>query len=252
MHKFFVPAENIIDEKAIIDGDDVKHIYKVLRLECGDAININNCQGKEYKGEIESIDKKSVVVKILEQVEVNNENPLNIYLYQGLPKSTKMDLIVQKSTELGIKEIIPIITERVEVKASLKEFKKLDRWNRIALEACKQCKRSLIPSVTEPLKFNDLLEEIKGMDLIVVPYESKENYGIKSLIKNIEYEKENIKNIGIIIGPEGGFEESEIRALEEIKAQIVTLGPRIFRTETAGIVCASIISYELGDLGGNI
>ncbi|MCR1933853.1 16S rRNA (uracil(1498)-N(3))-methyltransferase [Clostridium tepidum] len=252
MHKFFVPAENIIDKKAIINGDDVKHIYKVLRLKCGDSININNCQGKEYKGEIEHIDKKSVVVKIINQVEVNNESPLNIYLYQGLPKSTKMDLIVQKSTELGIKEIIPILTERVEVKTTLKEFKKIDRWNRIALEACKQCKRTLIPSVKEPLEFNNLLEEIKSMDLIVVPYESKHNYGIKSLIKNIQYKKESIKNIGIVIGPEGGFEESEIRALEKIKAETVTLGPRIFRTETAGIVCASIILYELGDLGGNI
>lgn len=252
MHKFFVPTENIVDKKAKIDGDDVKHIYKVLRLECGDVININNCQGKEYKGEIESIDKKAVFVKILEEVEVNKESPLNIYLYQGLPKSTKMDLIVQKATELGIKEVVPILTERVEVKTLLKEFKKLDRWNRIALEACKQCKRSLIPTIKEPLEFNDLLEELINMDLIIVPYENKENYGMKSLIRDIECEIKNIKNVGIIIGPEGGFEESEIKALEEIKANIITLGPRIFRTETAGIVCASIISYELGDLGGNI
>lgn len=250
MHKFFVPATNINDNIASIEGEDVKHIHKVLRLKPGEKVSINNCNGKEYLGIIDTIDKKLVLVNIIEKLDKNNESQLNIYLYQGFPKSTKMDYIVQKSTELGVKHIIPLITNRVVVKNQNKESKKIDRWNRIALEACKQCKRSIIPKVHDPVKFEEAIDQMKSMDLVLVPYENKYNYGIKSLMKDISEIKDNIKNIAIVIGPEGGFEESEIKKLQDEKANIITLGPRIFRTETAGIVCSSIILYELGDLGG--
>ena len=248
MHKFFVPKHNIVDNIAIIDGEDVKHIYKVLRLKLSEKVSINNCEGKEYVGEITLIDKSSVTVNLLEESSINNESPIEVYLFQGMPKSTKMDLIVQKNTELGIKAITPIITKRVEVKTELKEFKKVDRWNRIALEACKQSKRSLVPEINVPMEFEKLLEELKHMDLVVVPYENQEGYGIKKLVENIE--KDTVNKVAIIIGPEGGFEESEILKLKEIGARIVTLGPRILRTETAGFTCLSLIMYEFGDLGG--
>lgn len=248
MHKFFVPKHNIVDNIAIIDGEDVKHIYKVLRLKLSEKVSINNCEGKEYVGEITLIDKSSVTVNLLEESSINNESPIEVYLFQGMPKSTKMDLIVQKNTELGIKAITPIITKRVEVKTELKEFKKVDRWNRIALEACKQSKRSLVPEINVPMEFEKLLEELKHMDLVVVPYENEEGYGIKKLVENIE--KDTVNKVAIIIGPEGGFEESEILKLKEIGARIVTLGPRILRTETAGFTCLSLIMYEFGDLGG--
>lgn len=249
MHKFFVPKSNIDGKNAIIDGEDVKHIYRVLRLQIGDKVSVNNSEGKEYIGEIISIDKKEVNINLLEENAINNESPVEVYLFQGLPKSTKMDLIVQKNTELGVKAITPIITKRVVVKTELKEFKKVDRWNKIALEASKQSKRSLVPQINIPIDFELLLEELKKMDLVIVPYENQEGYGIKKLIQNID--KNNINKVGIIIGPEGGFEESEILKLKEIGAQIVTLGPRILRTETAGFACLSLIMYELGDLGGN-
>ena len=261
MHKFFVPKSNIDGNNAIIDGEDVKHIYRVLRLQVGDKVSVNNSEGIEYIGQITSIDKKEVNINLLEENPINNESPVEVYLFQGLPKSTKMDLIVQKNTELGVKAITPIITKRVVVKTELKEFKKvegfkkldefkkLDRWNKIALEASKQSKRSLVPQINVPIEFEVLLEELKKLDLVIVPYENQEGYGIKKLIQNIE--KNNINKIGIIIGPEGGFEESEILKLKEIGAKIVTLGPRILRTETAGFVCLSLIMYELGDLGGN-
>ncbi|NEZ45704.1 16S rRNA (uracil(1498)-N(3))-methyltransferase [Clostridium niameyense] len=252
MHKFFVPSDNIQENTVYIEGEDVKHIYKVLRLNVGDTINVNNCKGTEYEVKINDINKKVVSGEIIKKIDINNESPLNIYLYQGLPKSTKMDFIVQKGTELGIKEVIPIITKRVVVKGDLKEFKKLDRWNRIALESCKQCKRSFIPKVRTPITFEELIENIKLMDLILVPYENKENYGIKKVMEYVAGQKDKIKNIAIIIGPEGGFEEEEINILESLKAHIITLGPRIFRTETAGIICSTIISYELGDLGGSL
>lgn len=248
MHKFFVDKSSIVEDTAIIEGDDVKHIYKVLRLQVGDEVSINNCQGEEFLGKIEDINKKQVIVKCTEKLELNNESPIEVYLFQGLPKSSKMDLIVQKATELGVKEVTPIITERVVVKNELGEFKKLDRWNRIVLEACKQSKRSIIPKVNTPLEFDELLDLLKNMDLIVVPYENAEDHGIKNMMKSIN--KSYIKKIAVIIGPEGGFEEEEINRLKELEAYIVTLGPRIFRTETAGFVCVSLIMYELGDLGG--
>lgn len=251
MHKFFVSEDKIFGNRAIIEDDDVKHIYKVLRLEEGHIININNCSGKEFLGKIKDITKTKVEVELLEELDVDNESPIGVYLYQGFPKSTKMDLIVQKCTELGVKEVTPVITERVtsslgEIK---KDAKKIERWNRIAFEACKQSKRTLIPEVNEVIYFKDLLEELKEMDLIVVPYENAENYGIKQMIKNLHKE---VKKIGIVIGPEGGFEESEIEALKELNGHIVTLGPRILRTETAGFTCLTLLMYELGDLGGEV
>jgi len=249
MHKFFVPKKNIDGNNAIIDGEDVKHIYRVLRLQIGDKVSVNNSEGKEYIGEITSIDKKEVNINLLEENAINNESPVEVYLFQGLPKSTKMDLIVQKNTELGIKAITPIITKRVEVKSELKDLKKVDRWNKIALEASKQSKRSLVPQINAPMEFELLLDQLKHMDLVVVPYENQEGYGIKKLIQNIEINK--INKVAIVIGPEGGFEEDEIIKLKEIGAEVVTLGPRILRTETAGFVCLSLIMYELGDLGGN-
>jgi len=136
------------------------------------------------------------------------------------------------------------------VKNELGEFKKIDRWARIALEASKQSKRTIIPKINTPIEFKELLEELKKMDLIIVPYENENGFGIKNMINNID--KAKIKKVGIIIGPEGGFEEEEIDILKNIGAFIVTLGPRILRTETAGFVSTSLVMYELGDLGGNI
>lgn len=247
MYKFFVPKQSIHNSTAIIEGEDVKHIYKVLRLVIKEKISINNCEGEEYLGEITDITKTKVEVKLIDKLALNNESPINVYLFQGLPKSSKMDLIVQKNTELGIKEITPIITDRVIVKSELNEFKKLDRWNRIALEACKQSKRSLIPKINIPLEFKEMLSILKTMDVIVVPYENEDNKGLK----NIKFEhKEAIKNIAVIIGPEGGFDASEINTLKTLGAHIITLGPRILRTETAGFVCLAQLMYELGDMGG--
>ncbi|MEG0307450.1 MAG: 16S rRNA (uracil(1498)-N(3))-methyltransferase [Clostridium sp.] len=251
MHKFFIEDNSIVGDVCTIEGDDVKHIYKVLRLKAGDKVNLNNCNGAEFIGEIQEVNKKEVIVNILEKVELNNESPIRVHLFQGLPKAAKMDLIAQKCTELGISKITPIITERVVVKGSeTSEFKKVDRWNRIALEACKQSKRSVIPTINQPMEFEALVSVLKEFDLVVVPYENQENQGMK-YVKSQVIDKD-IKDVAIIIGPEGGFEDSEIQTLKELNAFIVTLGPRILRTETAGFVALSLIMYELGDLGGDI
>ncbi len=252
MHKFFTPKELINGDVAKIIGDDVKHIYKVLRISEGEKVTLNNCEGIEYLGKVISVSKQEVLIEILEKLEDNNESDIKIYLFQGLPKSQKMDLIVQKGTELGITEFIPTITHRVDVKLK-GEFKKLDRLNRIALEAAKQSKRSIIPKVSEPIEFKEVLEKIDSLDLLIVPYENANNFGIKTLIN--ELRKDNatntIKSVGIFVGPEGGIEEEEIERLKDKGAHIVTLGKRILRTETAGFVATALIQYELSDLGGN-
>ena len=250
MHKFFTEAQNINNDFAKILGDDVKHIYKVLRLIEGEKVVINDCNGTEYLGCIDGVTKTEVNVKILKKLDSNNESPVQIFLYQGLPKAQKMDLIVQKGTELGITKFIPVITERVDVKLK-GEFKKLDRLNRIALEAAKQSKRSVIPKVFDLVEFSDVINQVKSVDLFIVPYENAENFGVKSLAKKL-CNLEKIKTIGIMVGPEGGFEDIEIDKLKEAGAYIVTLGSRILRTETAGFVATSLVQYELGDLGGMV
>ena len=250
MHKFFTPKENFIENTAKILGDDVKHLYKVLRLNEGDKIVLNNCDGDEFLAEIRTITKQEVIVDIEEKLEINNESEVKIYLFQGLPKAQKMDLIVQKGTELGITEFIPTLTERVDIKLK-GEFKKLDRLNRIALEAAKQSKRTIIPKVSEPVSFEDALKRMESLDLVIVPYENAENFGIKTLFSDENIDTSKIKKVGILVGPEGGFELNEISRLKENGAYIVTLGSRILRTETAGFVATSLVQYELGDLGGS-
>ena len=253
MHKFFTEPHNITENQGVITGDDVKHIYKVLRSNEGEEVILNNCEGIEYLGKINSINKNEVILDIIEKLNINNESDVKIHLFQGLPKGQKMDLIVQKGTELGVNEFIPTITERVDVKLK-GDFKKLDRLNRIALEASKQSKRSIIPKVREVINFDEAMVQLKEMDLVLVPYENAENFGIKTLMRKLREENKdlsNIHNIGIVIGPEGGFEEEEITKLSDAGAYIVTLGRRILRTETAGFTATALIQYELSDLGGN-
>lgn len=246
MHKFFVPKQNINDDNAVIIGDDVKHIYKVLRLEENDPVIINDTEGTEYQAQISEINKKEVTVKLIKKLDVNNESRIRIHLFQGMPKGQKMELIIQKCTELGVNFFYPLITERTDIKLK-GEYKKLDRLKRIALEASKQCKRSIIPTIYDAVELKEASEYLKDMDLIVVPYENEENYGIKRLSE--DYDISSIKDIAVIIGPEGGFEEDEIEYLKDIKSKIVTLGNRILRTETAAITTCSIIQYAFGDLG---
>ena len=247
MHKFFVSKDNLTTTEALIYGEDVKHIYKVLRLKVSDNLLINDCEGTEYLGEIKSITKENVIVNILRELETINESKICIHLFQGMPKGDKIDLIVQKAVELGVKSITPVFTKRVIIKNESGDFKKLTRLKRIALEACKQSKRGIIPEINEPLSFEKAMDAFKAMDLILVPYEEERGQGLKSVLRSI---KEEIHNVAIIIGPEGGFEESEINRLKDIGSKIVTLGPRILRTETAGFVCISLVMYEIGDIGG--
>lgn len=248
MHKFFVSNDCINKNNIFITGDDVSHISKVLRLRTGDKVQISNGNGKEYICAIEDISKKEVTCGILESYENSTEPPLEITLFQGIPKSQKMDLIIQKCVEIGVVNFWPVITERVVVKVEDRDIKsKLERWNRISVEAAKQSNRGIVPAVNDPITFEEAIKLMKAMDLSIIPYENEKDNNLRQTLGN-----RSVKTLGIFIGPEGGFESSEIKSCIDNNILPITLGPRILRTETAGFVTATIAQYELGDMGGNI
>lgn len=245
MHRFFVEKNQISDGTIVILDNDVKHIKNVLRLKTDDLIEIV-CDGYIYETCIIQQTKSQIITRVINKFKGENETRTHIRLFQGLAKGNKMETILQKGTEIGIKEFYPIITNRTVVKVDdkKKEKNKLTRWNTIVEDASKQAKRDVIPKVMNILSFHDMLELLKNEDNILVPYEDENKISIKDSLKGIE---DDI--INIVIGPEGGFELEEIQRLKDIGAQIVSLGRRILRTETAGLVTAAAILYEKDDLG---
>ena len=257
MDRFFVEPEHLdLDDKTLyIDGEDVKHISKVLRYGQGDEIEVCDSNGHEYICRIESVDKTRIDLSIVDEVDINRESRIRVSLYQGVPKSTKMDIILQKLTEAGVDEIVLVNTKRsvVNIKGD-KADKKFDRWERIIYEAAKQCKRGLIPKLRGILTFKEALEDMEKNDINICPYEVEKSLGIKEAlqtdqVKRILENKDEVR-VGIFIGPEGGFAEEENEMVKAAGIASVTMGPRIFRTETASIVATAITLYELGDIGG--
>jgi 16S rRNA (uracil1498-N3)-methyltransferase len=248
MHKFFVTEENIKNGYLWIGGEDVLHITKVLRLRRNDKIQVC-CKGKEYICEISEISKKDITCKIAESYSNNSEADIEITLFQGIPKGQKMDLIIQKCVEIGVVNIVPVITDRVVVKIEDRDISsKIERWRKIAEEAAKQSNRGIIPQIYDPISFDNSISYLKNLDLAIIPYENEKHYGLKNILKT----RTDINKIGVFIGPEGGFTSNEIDKCLINNIHPVTLGPRILRTETAGFVAAAIILYELGDMGGII
>lgn len=248
MPKFFVKSSEITSGKAIITGEDVNHIKKVLRLSCNDNIIISDGQGNDYLANIEKIEKDFISTVIISSQTSNTEPPIDVILFQGLPKSDKMEFIIQKSVELGVGKIVPVITERTVVRVDSKKDadNKVTRWQRISMEAAKQCNRGVIPHVEYPMTFEKALEFSGKADLKIIPYEKEKKDSIQMCIEG----KHSIKTVAVFIGPEGGFAEKEIEKAQHFGIKPVMLGPRILRTETAGIMVLSILMYELGDVNG--
>ncbi|MBO5179335.1 MAG: 16S rRNA (uracil(1498)-N(3))-methyltransferase [Clostridia bacterium] len=244
MSTFYIKNNQIDDEIIKVVGDDVKHIKKVLRYNVDDYIELCDENGVIYEAQIcEYTDKDEILCKINGISEKKAEVPYTLVLYQGLPKSDKLETVIQKCTELGVTSFIPVQMARSVVKINEeKGSKKTDRWNKIAAEASKQCGRQKIPMVNNVINFENIIENISKYDIVLVPYESEENISIKQILKGL---KSNIASIAIVIGPEGGFSEEEINLLKENGAQICTLGQRILRTETAAIATVSMVNYEL-------
>ena len=250
MDRFFTPKNNINLEQntCIIEGEDVKHISRVLRSRENDKLEVCDMDNNEYICEIREINKDNILLDIIEKVNIKRESNLKVKLYQGMPKGTKMELILQKLTEIGVDEIVLVQAKRSVTKIdNKKEDKKIERWERIIYEAAKQSKRGKIPKLTGVLTFKEALADMQNNDLNLCPYENERTISIKEAIKD-----SSANTIGIFVGPEGGFEEEEVEKIQEIDGKVVSLGPRILRTETASVVASSIVLYELSDLGGNI
>lgn len=244
MFRYFCSEDNINGNTVMVTGGDARHLKTILRAEIGDLISVVT-DSSEYNAEIKEINKEDIICEIVEEINRNNESKINITLCQGIPKQTKMEDIIQQNVELGVKSFIPLITERTVVKLNDKdrEQKKLERWRKIAKESSKQSKRNIIPTVEDIMTVKELMERLKKEDAeVIVPYELEDMKILKDVLS------EPKENYYIIIGPEGGFDIKEIEMFKEAGAHIVTLGKRILRTETAGVVTAAVVMYACNEM----
>lgn len=244
MHRFFVEEPAMGADSITITGGDVNHIKNVLRMSVGDKICVINGQNnKEYYCEITALGNDAVDTRICEIRESDQELDNEIVLFQGLPKSDKMELIIQKAVELGVHTIVPVSTDRTVVKLDAKkEANKRKRWMSISESAAKQSGRLRIPEVTQVVSFKEALEMAGKMDVRLIPYELAEGMEkTREIMSSIQPGQ----SVAVFIGPEGGFESSEIEKAMEIGVRPVTLGKRILRTETAGLVTLAMLVYNL-------
>jgi 16S rRNA (uracil1498-N3)-methyltransferase len=243
MYRFFIKPEQILEESAYITGSDVNHIKNVLRMKPGEQILVSDGESRDYLCEITELTDTQIKARIVDIEGENRELGTRLYLFQGLPKGDKMELIIQKAVELGVYQVIPVETKRSVVKLDAKKAKnKVARWNAIAESAAKQSKRQIIPKVGDVCTFKEALAYAKGLDMAVIPYEEA---------KDMQYTKQVLAkvkagmDVGIFIGPEGGFSEGEIEAATAQDVVPITLGKRILRTETAGLMILSVLMYQL-------
>ncbi len=244
MFRYFCADDNINNETVKVTGSDARHLKTILRAQIGDKVSVVT-EYKEFIAEVIEVDKDEIICRIVEELKRNNETTINITLCQGIPKQTKMETIIQQNVELGVKSFIPLITERTVVKLNDKdrEQKKLDRWRKIAKESSKQSKRNIVPTVEDIMTVKELVERLKNEDAVVlVPYELEDVSSLKDVLSLAK------QNYYIVIGPEGGFDIKEIEMFREIEAHIVTLGKRILRTETAGVVASAVVLYALDEM----
>ena len=247
MPRFFVKSNQVKEDNIKIIGNDVNHIKKVLRKNIGENIEI--CiqdEQKSYLCEIINIDNKTIECKIIEELKETAETNLHIHIFQGLPKADKMELIIQKSVELGVSEITPVAMKRCVVKLNDKDAqKKIERWQKISESSAKQCGRSIVPIINNVINIKNICNECKNYDIVLVAYENEKINKLKDELKNLNLKDNQIVKIALVIGPEGGLELEEVEQLKENGAKIITLGKRILRTETVAINMISIVTYEL-------
>jgi len=244
MYQFFVEPHQISDKVVRIEGADVNHIKNVLRMKNGEELSVSNgVDGKEYRCGIVAMDEECITCELRFIKEDGVELPSQVYLFQGLPKADKMELIIQKAVELGVHAVVPVSTKRCVVKLDDKKAKsKIARWQGISEAAAKQSKRRIVPEIMDVMSFKEALNFVKDFEIKLIPYELAEDM---SKTKEIIDALQPGQQIAIFIGPEGGFEEAEVEAAMNAGVQPITLGKRILRTETAGFTVLSWIMYKL-------
>ena len=242
MHSFYIVPP--VNGEALLPAEEAKHALKVLRLGPGDEVCAMDGAGGRWRGEIVEISDGTVRVRLLEALPAN-EAPVRVTVYEGLPKADKLDIIAQKLTELGAAALVPVKMERCVVKLDGKDgMKRRERLEKIAREAAKQCRRGRAPEIAEPLTWRQALARMAAHDLLLIPWEDAEG----TRMKDAQQALPQARDIGIVIGPEGGMSEEEVRALADIGGRTVTLGPRILRTETAAVVSAALVMQLWGDI----
>ena len=249
MARVFVPPTQIKGGQAYITGAEMEHIDRVLRLAVGDEVTILDGLGGVFLASISEKNKDNVFCDIIGADMPDNEPPVKVTLVQGLPKADKMELVVQKGTELGLAGLIPLQCQRSIVRLDAKKAaQRQERWQRIAMEAAKQCRRGKYPKVEQVMNWGEVLNSLPKQAIALLPWEEESGRGIKSL--RDKYEASAPSEIYVFIGPEGGFTGAEVLRAQEYGVIPVSLGPRILRTETAGLAVLSMLMYEFGDLGG--
>lgn len=248
MHRFFVTTDGIQDNFITLDQEQSHHILKVLRLKPGDYLQLFDGVGNEYLCWIHSRKDGGVLVEIESHEYFPNEPATRVILAQGLAKGEKMDFVIQKAVEIGVFAIIPFVSERTIVAFDTKKAEhKKERWQNIAREACKQSRRNVIPKIKPIIQLQQLLDDIKEKRAVML-YENAEKLDLRDILTDYQ-DSLHEQSITVIVGPEGGFAPAEVQMAQNNNVSIAGLGPRILRTETAGLVAASIILYEGGDLG---
>lgn len=249
MRRFHVAPGDINDGYARVKGDELQHLARVLRLVAGDPVIIFDGQGREYTGVIDSLAKNEALVKLQSSASIHRESSLEIWLAQGLAKGDKMEFIIQKATELGVRGIVPLETERAVVRlAGGKKEQRQQRWRKVALEAAKQCRRTVVPEVLSPCSPGEFLAGLPAVRLLLMPWEEG-GQPLKAVLRENAAFFHEAAPVYVMIGPEGGFTEKEAILVKNSGGITVTLGPRILRTETAGLAALSAIMYQWGDLG---
>lgn len=243
MHRFFVEPSQIGEKEIVITGPDVNHIRNVLRMRAGEELLAADGQGSEYRCILRELQDSEIRAEICRKLSGSAELPSRITLFQGLPKSDKMDLIIQKCVELGVFRIVPVTTKRTVVKLDAKkEESRRKRWTAVSESAAKQSGRGIIPEISGVQSFREAVEEAGELDVCLIPYEKAENMArTREILSGIPAGA----SIGVFIGPEGGFEEEEVREAMEAGARSITLGRRILRTETAGMAVLAMLGYLL-------
>ena len=242
MHRFYHSNPLDLNQIIILNEFSSHHALRVMRVKVGDFLILFNGDGFEYRGRVSDINKKTINVEILSKEKNNNESPININLFQSISSNEKMDMVIQKATELGVSSIQPIFTSRSTIKLNLDRAKKrLIHWRQVSISACEQSGRSKIPTIKSPIEFDQIAEDIKttnSLNLLLHPY----NLGESSNLPN-EYSGD----INIFIGPEGGFSQDEALLLKKQNCINIQLGTRILRTETAPLAIIAILQYKYGD-----
>ncbi len=244
MYQFFVEPHQIQDKMIVIGGSDVNHIKNVLRMKVGEEISVSNgMDGKEYRCGIAAFEEDRIVCELRFIKEDGVELPSRVYLFQGLPKADKMEMIIQKCVELGVHAVVPVAAKRCVVKLDDKKAKsKISRWQGIAEAAAKQSKRRIVPEIMDVMTFRQAIQFVKDFDVKLIPYELAEDMKkTREIVSNLQPGQ----RIAVFIGPEGGFEETEVQEAMENGTEPITLGRRILRTETAGLTVMSWIMYQL-------